>query len=201
MPRTVVDIAGASPFDEGVMVGDAALRSGVPREDLEQAIVLAGPRRSAVRIRDVVRFAHPGAESAAESGSRVRMLELGVEPPQLQHSIVLASGSVVFLDFFFPSVRAGGEADGDTKYLDPKIATRGTGRALVAEKRREDEVRLQLAGLARWGWVDSRRIDLMRRVLQRVRVLAASPRATLADYAAVARAARPRRRPGAQMQR
>jgi hypothetical protein len=192
VPRTVVDVAGASPFDEGVMVADAALRSGVPREALEQAIEVAGPRRAASRITDVVAFAHPGAESAAESGSRVRMLELGIEPPVLQRRIELDSGAVVFVDFFFPVVGAGGEADGDTKYLDPRIATRGTGRALVAEKRREDELRLRLNGLARWGWRESRRLDLMRRLLHRIEVRPAAVRATLADYAALAREARPR---------
>jgi hypothetical protein len=190
--RTVVDIAGAAPFDEGVMAADAALRSGCPREELERAIVLAGPRRAGTRIRDVVAFAHPGAESAAESGSRVLMLRLGVEPPELQWRVVLSRGSAVFVDFFFPSVRVGGEADGDMKYLDATLAPGGAGPVVLAEKRREDEVRTHLNGLARWGWAESRQLHLMRRVLQRVGVLAATPRATLADYCAQARTARPR---------
>jgi alkylhydroperoxidase/carboxymuconolactone decarboxylase family protein YurZ len=167
--------AGASPFDEGVTAAGAALRSGVPREQLEEAAAVAGPRRSGTRIREVIAFAHPGAESAAASGSRVLMIQLGVEPPELQWGIVLAGGPAVFVDFFLPDVRVGGEADGDVKYLDARFAPDGAGRAVVAEKRREDEVRTHMSGLARRGWAESRRLDLMRRVLQRVGVLAATP--------------------------
>lgn len=198
--RTVVDIAGAAPFDEGVMAADAALRSGVRREALEEAIAAAGPRRAERRIEHVVAFAHPGAESAAESGSRTLMMRLGVEPPVLQWPVPLNDGSTAHLDFLFPAVQVGGEADGDVKYLDPRMAPMGAGRAIVREKRREDEVRTQVRGLARWGWRESRELDLLRRVLQRVGVLAAAPRATLADYCAAARSARPRfvaRRPPA----
>ncbi|RIX26382.1 hypothetical protein [Amnibacterium setariae] len=189
--RTVVDIAGGAPFDEGVMAADAALRLGTVREELEAAHDLVAPRRAARRIREVVAFAHPGGESAAESGSRALMLRLGIAPPRLQHRLVLDDGSEVFLDFLFAQVRVGGEADGDVKYLDPRLAPAGAGRAVVKEKRREDEVRTRVAGLARWGWAESRRPDLLRRVLQRVGVEPSVPRATLADYAALARGARP----------
>lgn len=192
VPRTVVDIAGAAPFEEGVMAADFALRTGGHRELLEDAIILAGARRAQRRMEEVVAFANPGAESAAESGSRVLMMRLGVEPPELQWRVVLADGSAAYLDFLFPAVRVGGEADGDTKYLDPAFAPAGAGRAVVTEKRREDELRTHLHGLARWGWRESRDANLLHRVLHRVGVLTATPRATLADYAAAARSARPR---------
>lgn len=201
IPRTVVDVAGAAPFDEGVMAADAALRMGVPRQVLEEAASIAGPRRARRRIDQVIAFAHPGAESAAESGSRVLMMRLGVEPPALQWRITLSDGSAAYLDFLFITVQVGGEADGDSKYLDPRLAPAGAGAAVVREKRREDEVRAGLRGLARWGWAESRELLLLRRVLHRVGVLPAAPLATLADYAASAGSARPRftpRRPQVQ---
>ena len=187
--RTVVDIAGASPLEEGVMTADHALRTGMAREELHAALRTAGSRQAATRIQDVIAFAHPGAESAAESYSRVGMYRSGIEPPVLQYRMVLGDASVIFLDFEFPSVHVGGEADGDTKYL---TAPEGTGTAIVREKRREDEARLQLEGLARWGWVQSLRARLLCAVLARVGVVPQRHRPTLADYAAVARNARPR---------
>ncbi len=107
-------------------------------------------------------------------------------------SFRLDDGSEIYLDFFFPTPRVGGEADGDSKYLDPELAPHGAGRVLLREKRREDEARTRLAGMARWGWPESRQRSLLERVLRRVGVLPARPRATLADYAASARFARPR---------
>ncbi len=193
--RTAVDIAGASPFEEGVMTVDHALRRGMPRERLEAALDLAGPRHAAVRISDVVRFGHPGAESAAESYSRVGMFRGGIEPPVLQYRLVLSDGALIFLDFEFPTVHVGGEADGDTKYLD---APEGAGRAIVKEKRREDEARLQLQDLARWGWAQSKRSDLLCAVLAKVGVVPQRHRPTMADYAAIARNARPRTAPAAR---
>ena len=68
--RTVVDVAGAGPFDEGVMIADAALFRGLSRPLLEAAAEAVGPRRAANRIAGVIAFAHPGGESAAESRSR-----------------------------------------------------------------------------------------------------------------------------------
>ena len=122
-PRTVVDVAGAAPFAEGVTAADALLRAGAPRPVLQAAVDLAGPRQSARRIADVVAFAHPGAEGPNESFSRVGMLRLGIEPPELQHPLWDGSGFVAWLDFWFRRLRIGGEADGRVKFLDPAMAT------------------------------------------------------------------------------
>lgn len=191
--RTVVDVAGAAPFEEGVMVADAALRIGVPRAVLEAAVEAAGPRRAASRIADVVGFAHPGADSAGESRGRVTMLRIGVEVPVLQQRFVLDDGSAVFADFGFPVARAAAEADGDAKYLDPAMAPDGAGAVLLAEKRREDLLRALLSGLARFGWVQAGSTGLLRPILARAGVHPVHPRPALSDYAVVARSAQPRR--------
>jgi hypothetical protein len=191
--RTVVDIAGGSPFGEGLMAADAALLAGVPRSVLQQAVDLAGPRQSGRRIADVVAVAHPGAESANESMSRSNLIRLGYEPPELQYELWDDRGFVAFLDFFFRRFRVGGEADGLKKFLDPALAPAGAGRAVAQEKLREDRALPLLAGLARWGWPEATNATLLRQKLARSGVFPASPRATIADYAAAARTARPRR--------
>ena len=191
--RTVVDVAGASPFEEGVMLADAVLRSGVRRAELETAVELAGPRRAAKRIREVVGFAHPGAESAAESRFRVTSMRLGLEVPELQHRLLLPDGEV-FLDALYRSVRVGVEVDGEQKYLDAEMAPEGAGRAVIAEKRREDQARLHLSGLARIGWVQSGSTTALRPVLQRLGVRPPRRPTTIRDYIEAARDARPRRR-------
>ncbi|MFD1720102.1 hypothetical protein [Amnibacterium endophyticum] len=190
--RTVIDVAGGSPFDEGVMAADALLHSGVPRELLLLAVDLAGPRQAAQRIGDVVAFAHPAAESANESRGRVTMMRLGVEVPQLQHAFLLPSGVWVYSDFWFPKADAVAEADGDVKYLSPVLAPAGAGAAVLAEKHREDELRSLVAALARFGWQQAGSAALLAPVLARAGVLSTRPRTVLADYAAAARTARAR---------
>lgn len=193
--RTVVDVAGAAPPGEGLMAADAVLRSGLPRELLEQAIDLAGPRQADRRIATVVAVAHPGAESASESMSRWNMIRIGYAPPELQHELWDANGWVATLDFFFPlfgPLGVGGESDGLKKFLDPVMAPQGAGRAVYREKRREDRALPLLSGLARWGWPEAVSAPRLRTTLGAFGVQPASPRATTADYAAAARDARPR---------
>ena len=190
--RTVVDVAGGSPFEEGVMAADGALRAGVPRAMLEAAVALAGPRRAGRRIGEVVAFAHPGAESAAESRFRSTLMRLGIEVPILQHRVLLSDRSEAFLDGYLPRARVGIEVDGDAKYLDAQMAPEGAGRAVIEEKRREDEVRLGLRSLARIDWFQAGSMASLRGVLSRLGVTSTRPRTTLAAYCAAALTARPR---------
>ena len=147
--RTVVDIAAAAPFEDGVMVADGALFAGLPRARLEEAVALIGPRRALPRIEDVVAFAHPGAESANESRSRVTEYRLGVEPPELQHEIRDEQGFVASVDEWWEEQRAIGEADGARKYLDARLTKGDPGRVVHEEKKREDRARARADGLAR----------------------------------------------------
>lgn len=192
--RTVVDIAGAAPFEEGVMAADSVLKAGVSRAALEAAVVLAGPRRASRRIREVVAFAHPGAESAAESRFRVTSMRLGLEVPELQYRIVLRDGEV-YLDGFYRSVNVGVEVDGTQKYLDAAMAPEGAGVAVIEEKRREDEVRVELRALARIGWFESGSTAALRVVMSKVGVRQTRPRTSIQAYIEGARLARPRFRP------
>ena len=194
LARTVVDIAGATPFRAGVVSADGALRQGLPRALLDAAVGAAGDRRAIARITDVAAFAHPLAESAAESDTRVSMFELGIEPQELQHEVWDERGLAGRLDTFDRRRRIGTEVDGLVKYLDTAMAPDGAGRAVVREKWREDRVRAQIDGLARFGAREARSASLLRPILLKVGLGPAAGRPTLEDWAAEARGAVPLRR-------
>lgn len=173
VPRTVVDVAGSGTTEEGIVLADAALAAGLPKEMLLAAIDLAGPRKAAKRIGRVVDFSDGGAKSPLESTSRWTIHRLGLEQPVLQHPVHDARGHVGDLDFWFPDAEAGGEADGREKYLNPAYAPRGAGLKVHAEKLREDRMLAAIRRrLARWGWPESRSPQLLRPVLAAVGVVA-----------------------------
>jgi hypothetical protein len=167
LPRTIVDISGASPFDGGVMAADSTLSRGLRRELLDGAVDLAGPRRSERRIAEVAGFAHPGAESAAESETRCSMFRLGIAPQELQHEVWVDGRLVAVVDTWDDALRIPCEADGDEKHLNPAMAPRGAGRAVITEKRREDLLRSVVAGLARFGYAEACNPPRLRPVLAR----------------------------------
>jgi hypothetical protein len=94
------------------------------------------------------------------------MFRMGVERPVLQWRLFTVDGVVVArLDFHFPSVNVGAEFDGRVKYFDPRFTNGQPNEVLYEEKRREDEARRQLAGLARFGWREARSVALLRPIL------------------------------------
>jgi hypothetical protein len=190
--RTVIDVAGGSSFEEGVMVADGVLLMGTRREQLEDAADAAGDRRSSGRIGQVVGFGDPGGESAAESRFRVSSMRAGFEPPELQHRMRLADGRHVRVDGWYRRVDVGVEVDGDQKYLDAEMAPDGAGAAVIREKRREDEVRLGLRALVRPGWVQSGSPTLLKSMLAKVGVFPTSPRTPIDAYIERSRESRPR---------
>lgn len=125
MARTVVDIAGSRPFDAGVVVADAALYRGLPRPMLEHAVDLAGSRKAARRIVDVIRFAHPGAESAAESENRCTQFRLGIAPQQLQYEIWDGGRLIAVVDSFDEARRIVCEIDGEINSSTRRWLRRG----------------------------------------------------------------------------
>ncbi|WP_375387750.1 hypothetical protein [uncultured Amnibacterium sp.] len=166
--RTVVDVACASGFDDGLVLADAALHSGLVggKEMLREALAAVPGRKGAVRAAEVVEFADGDAESPGESLGRHTMHRMGVEPPLLQWRLLRVDGVLIArLDFFFPSVNVGAEFDGRVKYFDPRFTKGEANEVLYREKLREDEARRHLAGLARFGWREARSVDLLRPIL------------------------------------
>lgn len=58
---------------------------------------------------------------------------------------------VAVLDTWDEDAQVACEVDGDVEYLHPRMAPEGAGRAVIAEKQREDLPRSCVAGLARYG--------------------------------------------------
>lgn len=145
--RTVIDIARTEPFEQAVVVGDAALHRGLVTKDQLVAELSAAQHRTGVReAAKVIEFIDGRSESPGESRSRVFMHRYGLEPPCLQASIRDKRGRVIArVDFLF---RCGvvGEFDGRVKYQ--------RGDDLFREKQREDALRRQGWLIVRWVWAD-----------------------------------------------
>lgn len=147
----------------GVVVLDAVLGGRVPsgaslsREVLEAWGQFIHSQRRLTRWRACLELADARSESAGESLSRVRMLDLGFEPPQLQVNFDLG-GTLARVDFYWPSVGVVGEFDGRLKYT--RAAGLGASPAeqvVWEEKLREDALRARGLKVVRWVWDDLQR--------------------------------------------
>jgi hypothetical protein len=152
--RTVVDIARTVPFEQAVVVADAALASGlVDGLALAEALLRATGWRGAPAARRAVAFAEPGAASVGESRSRVAIMRAGLPRPVLQWEVRDGSGHLVGrTDFGWPALGAVGEFDGEVKYGRLLQPGQSPGEVVFAEKVREDRIRATDLGMARWVW-------------------------------------------------
>jgi Protein of unknown function (DUF559) len=137
--RTVVDLARTSPFRDGVVVADSALRTGETSKDELLAVVADCAKWPGIRrARLVVDFCDGKSESVLESISRVAFRDHGIPAPELQVWVGGEEGGVLGrADFLWRRYRTIGEADGAVKYAD-------TSRA-ISQLRRD-------AGLRRAGF-------------------------------------------------
>lgn len=123
------------------------------------------PYRGCRRVRAVLDRVRENADSVLETVSDVAIEELGFAPPGYQQRFVISTGEV-YVDFYWEGERIVGESDGDEKYRQAGGGTAAADR-VIQEKRREDELRAQVNGLARWGWADAwRRAPLERTLLR-----------------------------------
>ncbi|MBB3035709.1 hypothetical protein [Hoyosella altamirensis] len=150
--RTVVDIARTVPFEQAVVIGDAALQRGLATRD--QLSSELGAARHCTGIREAqkaIAFLDERSESPGESRSRVFMHRYGLQLPCLQASIRDKRGKVIArVDFLFPCGVVG-EFDGRMKY--------GRGDDVFREKQREDALRRLGWLVVRWVWADLERPD------------------------------------------
>lgn len=158
--RTIADVASVVPFEQAVVVADAAL---APRADGRPLTVPAALRAAVARsgrtgraaARRAVAFADGGGRSPGESRSRVAMWSAGLPPPLLQYEVGTSDGRRIgFVDFGWPELRTVGEFDGRTKYGRLLSPGQTAGDAVFAEKIREDAMRATGLGMTRWGWRD-----------------------------------------------
>ncbi|MFD6158064.1 hypothetical protein ACFWF7_10695 [Nocardia sp. NPDC060256] len=154
--RTVVDLARTVPFEQAVVVGDAALRLGkTTRDELCEQLERAKGRTGRPQASRVVEFLDGRAESPGESRSRVAMCQLKLPAPELQARILTPTKSLVArVDFLFPEHGVIGEFDGEIKYRGELRGTLNPEDVVIAEKVREDALRRLGWTVARWTWRD-----------------------------------------------
>jgi len=174
LARTVIDLARTLPFERAVAAGDGALRRGLTRARLDEALQQAARWPGARQARRVVAFVDGRSESAGESVSRVRIMEDGLPAPEPQREIRDPRGALVArVDFGWEEHRTVGEFDGKVKYgalLKPGQTARDS---VYDEKRREDAIRDLGWQVVRWNWADLYRerviSDRLRRAFARNR--------------------------------
>ncbi|WP_237737157.1 hypothetical protein [Rhodococcus sp. 21391] len=175
--RTVVDLARTLPFEQAVVMGDAAVRRfGVDREDLEAELARAARRHGVDAARRVVRFLSGHSESVGESRSRVMLSRAGLPLPSQQGEVFEPGGRRIGrVDFHFDGIVLG-EFDGRVKYGRLLKPGQSPGDAVFAEKQREDALRDLGFQVVRWTWDD---LESPGQVAERVRraiARAATPR-------------------------
>lgn len=164
---TVVDLARSQSFASGLIAADHALRALLCDEGELVAAADAAVRRSYGRVaRRVVGHADARSESVGESLSRARMIELGVELPELQHEVIDGRGLVGRVDFWWARHCLVGEFDGRLKYrADGVQDPRRVEERVWAEKRREDRLRATGLRVVRWTWEEALDVARMAEVL------------------------------------
>lgn len=140
---TAVSLAASRSLVAGVAAIDHVLATGSARAEFERTIDGWLPFHGARRAQLALGHATGPAESPLESLSLVG-IRLGGLPEPMQQVDVVARGVRYRLDFLWPDCEVAGEADGRIKYLP--------GADLLAEKRREDDIRSVGLRVARWDW-------------------------------------------------
>ncbi|HWK77163.1 hypothetical protein [Microbacterium sp.] len=174
---TAVDIARSRPPAEGLAYADALMRADptISRASLialNDALASGRGRRQA---RWALERATGRPESVLESASLAVIEWLGYEAPTVQQEFFF-EGHVDRGDFYWEDVDVVGESDGDFKYLgdlgDPA-------QTIIDEKRRENRLRRNTAGLARWGWTELHEIEPLDAALRAAGLHPVRPRDTM----------------------
>ncbi|HEY5848210.1 MAG TPA: type IV toxin-antitoxin system AbiEi family antitoxin domain-containing protein [Microlunatus sp.] len=168
LARTVGDLARTLPFEQGVAVGDQALRLGLELDELAVVLELAARWVGAVQARRVAAFLDKRSESVGESFSRVRCHELGLPVPDPQYDVFDEQGlHVGRADFGWPELRTLGEFDGKSKYLRLRRKDETIEEAVIREKLREDRLRDLGWQVVRWIWAELFRAEVIAERLHR----------------------------------
>ena len=123
VPRTVIDLARALPFAEGVAVADSALQARLTSKSALAAVIADCPRWPGLqRAREVAAFSDARSESVLESLSRAVFGQAGLPPPDLQVWVGDDGEVIGRVDFLWRRYNTIGEADGAVKYQNPARA-------------------------------------------------------------------------------
>ena len=166
--RNIFRTPNSPPFDQWPAWAPE-VPQGMPLtvEALRTAAFQLHSRAAQQRTLKVIEFASALSGSAWESLSRVKMFQLGFPIPILQKSFVLRNGKKAKADFWFQEQRIVGEFDGRGTYLRANL---GGGLTLqeriMAEKVRENQIRSQGVGFARWDWKELMNTETFARILR-----------------------------------
>jgi hypothetical protein len=147
--RTVVDLGCEFGVDAAIAAADSVLRDGLAtRDELATALRLSSGWPGVSAAARAVELADPGAESALESLSRLRITDAGLPPPEPQVTILDHAGHFCGrVDFYWDEFGVVGESDGMGKYDDAP-------ESLTEEKKRQGWVEDTGLIVVRWGWAD-----------------------------------------------
>jgi len=184
---TLVQLARHAQLVQALVAADAAAM--VPRSEGRRALITPEqlvaeyerlrPFHGSRRVRPVLDRVTTLAETPLETLSRLVIEQLGFAMPVLQqHFWLPALGRDAYVDFYWPDVGVIGEADGHGKYLGAGSAD-GAAQRVIEEKQREDELREQSNGFARWGWSDAWHPARLEAILLRAGVPRPGPRRVL----------------------
>ncbi|CAM3596393.1 type IV toxin-antitoxin system AbiEi family antitoxin domain-containing protein [Smaragdicoccus niigatensis] len=153
--RTLLDVVRTLPFEQAVVVGDAALRRGA------QLPTNLDRRRGNEQARRTLEFLDGRSESVGESRSRVLIDRKSITKPLVQVTILDHSGGFIGrVDLCWPEYGLVGEFDGDDKYRSSDAPN-----VVGLEKAREGRLRDAGWNVVRWGWKDlDEPADMIRRL-------------------------------------
>lgn len=110
---TAVEVARSLRRPRALATLDAALRTGsCDRRQLHSAAGQQAARRGIVKVRELIPYANPLAESPMESEVRLVMLDSGLPMPVLQHEIIDRDRRLWRVDFAWPDRLVAVEYDG-----------------------------------------------------------------------------------------
>lgn len=154
LARTAVDIGREFGYEDGVVAGDAALRAGASRAELDRAIARMASWPRITGARAALEVADKGAENPGESLARLLVLELDIGVPETQFEVANQGRRAI------ADLRVGRhlfEFDGKVKYMRRErggVADRPPEEIVWEEKLREDWLRSLGWGVSRLIWDD-----------------------------------------------
>ena len=175
--RTVVDCARLLPFENGVVLADAALGLGlVGRAELERQLRRHARVPGARSADAVVAFADGRSSGVGTSRSRVLFRAAGLPAPELRFAVpaladVAGAGHArAESDFAYPGYRVLGEFDGWEEFgrlLGSARPGRRRERVIAAERARHELLIASGWRVVRWTWADlARPAELIARMRQ-----------------------------------
>jgi hypothetical protein len=168
LARTVLDLSCVLPMRQAVPIGDAALRRGLTRAELDAQLAQAAGRTGVAAARRTIAFLDARSESPGESVSRVDLARIGVAPTELQYEVFDEDGRFVGRsDFAWPEHKTLGEYDGRSKYQGLRRPDQSPADVLWDEKAREDRLRDLGWQVVRWLWEDLQHPERLRERLLR----------------------------------